>query len=343
MIQSKEQAGSPLEHPESAPEATVATPETDRPRQDTALLDAMPLGLFILDRQGLFVYLNSHAERFFEQVANRRRDQMLGQPIWQVCPEVADSPFIREYARAFAEQRDFDLEVYYPTLGRWFAIRAAVAEDCTPFFLQDISHRVNLERAARQHAGELADAARAHEEGLLRVAQRLRRALRPLRKALRLLKDQGDTDREIRQDCARGQREVQSLCRYVRRLLGLGRAASGQVRPGTERSEVPPLAAREQGARPARREGRGRRVTVTLPSEALEVADDPQLLQGARARLLNDALRFTAPGGRIWLTAARHEGRVEVSVRDNGVGVSPELLPRIVDLLVRLEKSEPEA
>jgi nitrogen-specific signal transduction histidine kinase len=231
MIQSKEQAGSQLEHPESAPEATPATLEIDRPRLDTALLDALPLGLFILDRQGRFAYLNIYAQRFFEQVANRRRDQLLGQPIWQVCPEVADSPFIREYARAFAEQRDFDLEVCYPTLGRWFALRAAVAEDCTPFFLQDITHRVSLERAVRQHPRELEEAVEAHEEYLRRVAQRLHGVLRPLRKAVRLLKDRGAADREIRQACAHGKREVQALCRYVRRILGLGRAASGQARP----------------------------------------------------------------------------------------------------------------
>src|SRR5947208_12975213 len=127
MIQSKEQAGSRSGPQESAREATPATPEKDWPRQDTALLDAMPLGLFILDRQGRFAYLNTYAERFFEQVGHCRRDQLLGQPIWQACPEVADSHFVREYARAVAEQRDLELEVCYPAPGRWFLTRGAPA------------------------------------------------------------------------------------------------------------------------------------------------------------------------------------------------------------------------
>jgi PAS domain-containing protein len=238
MIQSKEPAGSLSEPLEAAPEATPAIPEKERLRQDTALLDALPLGLFILDRQGSFVYLNTYAERFFEQVANHRRDQLLDQPIWQACPEVADSPFVREYARAFAEQRDFDLEICHPTLGRWFAIRAAPAEGLTAFFLQDITHRVNLERAARQLAGELEGVEGANEESLLRLARRLRRALRPMREALRLLKGQGNAHRELRQACADGKRRVQSLYRYVRRLLEFGRAASRQERAGTEQSDT---------------------------------------------------------------------------------------------------------
>jgi signal transduction histidine kinase len=283
-----------------------------------ALLDAIPLGLFILDREGRFVYLNTYAERFFAQVANGRRDQLLGRPIWQACPEVADSPFIREYERASAEQRDFDLEVCYPTLGRWFALRASPAKDYTPFFLQDITSRVNLERAARQQAQELAEVQEAKNEGLLRVARRLRRALRSVREALGLLRAQGEAGNEIRRACARGGREMRSLHRLVRRLLGAGRGTPGP------------------GAPPARGKGGGQRVTVALPPGPLEGLAEPQLSQEVCSHLLNDVIRLTAPGGRIWLTAARHEGRVEVSLRDNGSGIAPELLPRIADLLAQL-------
>jgi PAS domain S-box-containing protein len=200
-------------------EPAAATPSEDLSRQRTALLDALPLGLFILDRQGRFVYLNLYAERFFEQAAGRRREQLLGQPIREACPEVADSPFVREYERASAEQRDFELDVCYPKLGHWFSLRASPGQDCTPFFLQDITHRVHLERAARQHANERVSAAGARAERLRRVARRLRRALRPIRQALRLLSEPGGAEKERERVCARGAREVRALRRLVRLLL----------------------------------------------------------------------------------------------------------------------------
>jgi hypothetical protein len=135
------------------------------------------LGLFVLRGQGEVVYLNPYAERFFKRLANLDRGQLLGRPLWSACPEVADSPFVREYARAAAEHRDFQLEVYYPALGRWFTIEANLAGDYKPFFLQDVTRRVFLERAAQPQAEELTDAAGEGDAFLIRFASEVQSAL----------------------------------------------------------------------------------------------------------------------------------------------------------------------
>jgi signal transduction histidine kinase/CheY-like chemotaxis protein len=289
----------------------------------------------VLDRQGRVAYLNARAERFFARLANRGREQLLGKPIWEAFPEVADSLFAREYERATAERRDFELEAFYPALGRWFAIRASLAGDYRPFFLEDITPRVELERAARRHAEEQAEAEGGKDEFLLGLAHRLRNALVPIRNALHLTAGRAERAPEVEQVCALGEREVERLSRLVDDLLKVAHAHAGQLPPRPERLDLAKVVAQTLDAVLASGEGGGRSVTVNIPPEPLEVLADPQLLQEVFAHLITNAVQFSLPGGRIWLSAGRHGDAVEVSVRDDGVGIAPELLPRVFDLFMR--------
>jgi PAS domain S-box-containing protein len=126
-----------------------------------AVLDTLPLGLFVLDRQWHFLYLNDHAGRLFEQLCGHSRAQLLGNNFWEVCPEVADSTFSREFNQALADQRPFALEVYYAPLNRWFEVVASPAVDIRCFYFRDITDRVRLERELRVLAEQLTQASHA--------------------------------------------------------------------------------------------------------------------------------------------------------------------------------------
>jgi signal transduction histidine kinase/ActR/RegA family two-component response regulator len=313
-----------------------ANPGGDEPHLEATILARLPLGVFVLDTQGRLTYLNASAERFFARVANRERDQLLGQPIWETCPEVADSAFAREYKCAAAEQRDFELEVYYPSLGRWFALRACLAGDSRPFFVEDITPRVELERAARRHAAEMAELEGGQDEFLLALAHKLRNTLVPIRNALHLIASREEQAPEVEQVCALGEKEVQQLSRLVDDLLQVAHANAGRLRPHPERLDLAKVVAQALDAILAAGEGRGRSVTVNLPPEPLEVVADPQLLHDVFTHLITNAIRFSLPRGQIWLTAERRADAVEVSVRDDGVGIAPEILPRVFDLFMRM-------
>src|SRR5205085_2618876 len=77
---------------------------------------------------------------------------------------------------------------------------------------------------------------------------------------------------------------------------------------------------------------RGHRLTVTLPEEPIRILGDLTRLVQVFSNILNNAAKYTPKGGHIHVSAQPRGGRVELRVRDNGVGIAPDLLPRVFDL-----------
>ena len=80
-------------------------------------------------------------------------------------------------------------------------------------------------------------------------------------------------------------------------------------------------------------------LTVDLADEALELDGDPVRLAQVFGNLLNNAAKYTPPGGQIALRARRDGTNVVVSVRDNGTGIPPDVLPNVFDPFVQGERS----
>jgi signal transduction histidine kinase len=78
--------------------------------------------------------------------------------------------------------------------------------------------------------------------------------------------------------------------------------------------------------------GRGHRLTVSLPAEPVFLVADPLRLEQVLTNLLANAAKFTDPGGHIRLTAEAEGGQAVLRVRDNGRGITPDLLSRVFDL-----------
>jgi CheY-like chemotaxis protein len=134
-------------------------------------------------------------------------------------------------------------------------------------------------------------------------------------------------------------RQVQQLVRLVDDLLDVSRITRGKVDLKKERVALSSIVATAvETSRPLIEAAR-HELSVALPPETIELEADPTRLAQVLSNLLNNAAKYTDPGGKIWLTAERKGDRVAVCVRDTGVGIAPEMLPRIFDLFMQVDRS----
>jgi CheY-like chemotaxis protein len=121
-------------------------------------------------------------------------------------------------------------------------------------------------------------------------------------------------------------------------LLDVSRVSRGRIKLNEEPVDIIALSKRTVEAIRPFIERREHRMTISVPARPLRVCGDPHRLDQILTNLLNNAAKYTDPGGAIWLTVYREEDRAVIRVRDSGIGISAEMLPRIFDLFVQVER-----
>ncbi|MGF2038815.1 MAG: GAF domain-containing protein [Nostoc sp. CmiVER01] len=101
------------------------------------LLESITDAFFALDKKWRFTYINGQAELLLQKTQN----ELLGQSIWEVFPELIDTTFHREYHRAMLEQVSVEFEEFYQPLNCWFQVHAYPAKDGLSVYFQDITER----------------------------------------------------------------------------------------------------------------------------------------------------------------------------------------------------------
>lgn len=133
--------------------------------------------------------------------------------------------------------------------------------------------------------------------------------------------------------------EVQHLQRLVEDLRTLSLADAGEL--ALQRQPVAPLDLLQHvaAAYQPQAEGAGIRLVVEAEPALKEISLDPERMGQVLGNLVSNALRYTPEGGEIRLRAEQAEGRLVLSVRDNGSGISPEILPHIFERSYRGDSS----
>lgn len=187
--------------------------------------------------------------------------------------------------------------------------------------------------------GELIEADRRKDEFLATLAHELRNPLAPLRTSVQLLRRSDVSSPELKRATDVIDRQVQQLVRLVDDLLDVSRITLGRLELRKERTT---LGAVMQAAIEASRpliEQSGHTLTVTLPPEPVDLDVDLTRLAQVFLNLLNNAAKYTEPGGQLLLTAAREGDDLVVTVNDSGIGISAEMLPRVFDLFIQEGRS----
>ncbi len=193
--------------------------------------------------------------------------------------------------------------------------------------------------STRKHAEEaLLDEDRRKDEFLATLAHELRNPLAPLRMGLGLLGQTGpgqDTTR-LRGMMAR---QIGHLVHLIDDLVDVSRIRSGKISLARERTELRPvIEAALEMSRPLV-EAAGHTVLLSLPEAPLLVDGDPVRLAQAVGNLVNNAAKYTPPGGRIEVAVDADGAEVRIRVNDNGCGIPRAMLHRVFDLFTQVDQT----
>lgn len=308
------------------------------------ILDSLPQEIAVLDEAGVLIAVNEPWERFARENGGAPDAVSVGADYLTVCRNSAKKGDV--YARealaglesvltgarsAFMLEYPCDA----PDRSRWFVMhgsRQTFGGGSVILSHTDITPQKKAEEALRENN-------RRKDEFLATLAHELRNPLAPIQNGLHLLQklDVGDP---AFKDRARSvltivDSQVAHLVRLVDDLLEVSRFSTGKIELRKERVDL--TAVIQQALHmsgPLILAGK-HKINVSLDHRPLIIDGDPVRLTQVFANLLNNAAKYTPPEGRIDISTTRDGDQASVSVRDNGMGISADMLPRVFDLFAQ--------
>jgi len=303
------------------------------------------------------------ANRLYCQLVGRAESELVGKTYNHAFPELVGTalsgildrvyqtgePFVADEYEVPLDRRGdgtledcfikFSLEPLRDVSGEIYGMMA-VAVDIT----EQVRARQVIEKAHNERTQLLLDleaASRAKDEFLAMLGHELRNPLSPIVTALALMKLRAGNQVGREQQII--ERQVDHLIRLVDDLLDVSKITRGKVILKKESVALADVLAKAVEMASFLFEQRSHQLVIDAPGEGVRWEGDPVRLAQVVANLLTNAARYTAVGGCIRLSALREADEIVISVKDNGMGIPPEMLPRIFDLFVQGKRSADRA
>jgi len=318
------------------------SPQEMRERFDLLVADALEYAIFLVERDGNIRCWNPGAERLFGYAP----------------PEIIGQHFSRLFSPEDVRsgQPEHDLKSALDT-GHSESVRWQIRKDgtrlwckatTTPLFDKDkqvrsfarVMHDLTegqAQEAQKKRGDDLAEANRSKEEFMALLSHELRNPLSPILNALDVQRQVKTDDPILQQAGNIIERQVRQMVRLVDDLLDISRITKGKLRLRKERVELRVIAnCAAESVRPLL-DARKHEFSVSLPTEPIWVEADPARLEQVLVNLINNAAKYTDPGGLIRLSVARSGDEAVLKVWDNGLGISSETLPQVFDLFTQVD------
>jgi len=293
-------------------------------------LEGLMEGFVAYDADWVMTYINASGER----ILDRRREDVLGKTWHQAFPHAVGNPVDLMYQRVKSRRVAEGMEYYYEHYRRWMEISASpLSNGGVGVYFRDVSDRKFAEAALQLANDQLRDSGRRKDEFLAVLAHELRNPLAPIANAVELLNMLGPADPALRSARDVIARQVGHMVRLIDDLLDVSRITSGKLEVRRERVELAGVV--EQALETSQPHLRGHEFTMTVPAQPVWVDADPVRLAQVFSNLLNNACKYTPQGGQIRLTAERAGARVVVRVRDTGIGIAAEHLPKLFSMFLQ--------
>jgi len=311
-------------------------------RFDLLVADAREYAIFLVSQEGSIRCWNPGAERLWGYSS----------------PEITGQHFSRLFSPEDVRsgQPEHELKTALET-GHAASIRWQIRKDGTRFWCQAtttplfdenkqvrsfarVTHDLTegqAQEAQKKRGDDLAEANRSKEEFMALLSHELRNPLFPILNALNVQRQVKTDDPILQQAVNIIERQVKQMVRMVDDLLDISRITKGKLRLNKERVELRGIVHRAaESARPLLT-ARKHEFSVSLPTEPIWVEADPTRLEQIVVNLLHNAAKYTNPGGLIRLSLKPAGQEAVVKVWDNGLGIPPEMLPRVFDLFTQVD------
>ena len=191
----------------------------------------------------------------------------------------------------------------------------------------------------RQAETKLRESNQRKDEFLAMLSHELRNPLAPIRNAVQVIRRVAPSDPKLAWATDVTERQVTHLTRLVEELLDVARISQGKISLQLEPVDL--LGVMEHSIETSRPllESRGHRLVLSLPEHPVWLRGDFARLSQVVSNLLNNAAKYTPEGGLIQLTLKVDDGEARISVRDDGMGIEPELLPHVFELFEQGKRS----
>ncbi|PYO94707.1 MAG: response regulator receiver protein [Gemmatimonadetes bacterium] len=316
-----------------------------RSAQFEALLNQAPLGVYLVDADFKIRQVNPVALPVFGNVPGG----VVGRDFNEIIHILWERPYADEVAAIFRHTLETGEPYITPERAEYRADRGIMeyyewrlhriplpdGRHGVVCYFRDISAQVHARLALEENRHALQEADRRKDEFLATLSHELRNPLAPLRNALHVMRIAGQGPSELAPVRQMMERQVNHLVRLVDDLLEMSRISRGVLELRTERVDLNQIAADALEVNEPHIRSRDHEVHVALAPTPTWVRGDPLRLTQVMGNLLNNAIKYTPQGGQIWVTLERSGSDALFAVRDNGVGISAQALPRVFDLFHR--------
>ena len=293
---------------------------SELPAKPVDYLEGLMEGFVAYDANWVMTYINASGERLL----GRKRADVLGKTWHQAFPHAVGNPIDLMYQRVKSTRVPEGMEYYYSHYKRWMEISASPASDGgIGVYFRDISDRKNAE-------AELHEAARRKDEFLATLAHELRNPLAPILTSVEILNLHGSADPASRAAREVIGRQLRVMRRLIEDLLDASRITTGKLELRRERVALGAII--EQALETSRPHLARHELTLALPAEPVWLDADPVRLAQVFSNLINNACKYNPPGGALGVCAERQGASVKVTVKDSGIGIAAEDMPRLFEM-----------
>jgi signal transduction histidine kinase/ActR/RegA family two-component response regulator len=269
-------------------------------------------------------------------LARQTPETVVGRRLTQVLPGVTRNHVFETLRDVTETGRPLEVELRYEEDGRsgWFRNMIVKVDDGVAVSFFDVTRARKLENELAQRAYLLERADSNKSRFLATLSHELRNPLAPLRNGMAILRKHGNPEHGA--VLSMMDRQLKQMVHLVDDLLDVSRIDRGKIELRRERVPVDAVvSAAIETARP-NIDAKSHELVVRFAQKALYVEGDPVRLAQIVSNLLINAAKFTSPKGRIELTLRGAESDLEITVRDNGIGIEAAELPRVFEMFVQL-------